>query len=619
MALSPADTPMASAFSPATEAQWRSLVDKVLKGGPFERLIGKTYDGIAVAPLYPRADAAPRAIRAEAGPWRVLTRIDHPDVKSAHAAALTDLENGATGLQLVFAGSCGANGFGLADVSGDAISALLDGVFLDAGVRLELDLSPQTKDAALALAALVEARKINPALTDIGFGFDPMGVMALAGGTPVEWTHLAPMTAGMAKHLVSRGFGRHIFAADGRVIHSAGGTEAQELCFAISSALAYLRALDSAGVELEAARRMISFRLAADADEFLTLAKFRALRRLWARVEESCGLTPEPLHLHAETAWRMTSQRDPWVNILRATVATFSAGLGGADSISVTPFTQALGLPDDFARRIARNTQLVLIEESNLGRVADPAAGAGGFEALTNELCEKAWSLFGEIEKSGGLYSSLVSGAFQSKVAAARAVRAKNIARRRDALTGASEFPNIHEAPVDVLAPIPTVTVQPAMPISFSALTPQRDATPFEALRDRADALAKNDARPRIFLANLGPISAFTARAMFAKNFFEAGGIEALSNDGFESAADLASAFKTSGAAMACLCSSDGLYAERAAAAAQALKDAGATRIYLAGRPGELEGPLKEAGVAEFVFAGSDLPAVLENAFTAAR
>ncbi len=617
MAPSPADTPMASAFSPATEAQWRGLVDKVLQGGPFGRLVSETYDGIEVAPLYPRANGAPRATRAEEGPWRVLTRIDHPDVKSAHAAALTDLENGATGLQLVFAGSCGANGFGLADVSGDAISALLDGVFLDAGVRLELDLSPQTKEAALAIAGLVEARKLDPESTDIGFGFDPMGVMALAGGTPVEWTLLAPMTAGMAKHLASRGFGRHIFAADGRVIHAAGGTEAQELCFAISSALAYLRALDTVGVEIEAARRMISFRLAADADEFLTLAKFRALRRLWARVEESCGVTPEPLHLHGETAWRMTSQRDPWVNILRATVATFSAGLGGADSVSVTPFTQALGLPDDFARRVARNTQLVLIEESNLGRVADPAAGAGGFEALTNELCEKAWSLFGETEKAGGLYSALASGAFQSRVAEARAARVKNIARRRDALTGASEFPNIHEAPVDVLEPIPRSASSPAMPISFSALAPQRDAAPFEALRDRADALAKNGARPRIFLANMGPISAFTARAMFAKNFFEAGGIEALSNDGFENAADLTSAFKTSGAAMACLCSSDALYAERALESARALKEAGAQRIYLAGRPGELEDALKKAGVGEFVFVGSDLLAALDNAFTA--
>ncbi len=554
-------------------------------------------------------------MRATDGPWRVLTRIDHPDLAAARQQALSDLENGATGLHVVFAGSTGAHGFGIPDASNEAVAALFDGVFLDAGVRLELDLSPQTKDAAIALSHLVEARKIDPAATDISFGFDPMSVMALAGGTPVAWDNLAPMTAGMAKHLASRGFAKHIFAADGRVVHAAGGTEAQELCFTLASGLAYLRALESGGVDLDAARRMISFRLAADADEFLTLAKFRALRRLWARIEESCGIEPAPIHLHGETAWRMTSQRDPWVNILRATVATFSAGLGGADSISVTPFTQALGLPDDFARRIARNTQLVLIEESNLGRVADPAAGAGGFEALTGELCERAWSLFAEAEKQGGLYAALTSGAFQSKVTEARTARAKNIARRRDALTGASEFPNIHEAPVSVLSPLPATQAAPASPISFAALAPQRDAAPFEALRDRADALAAKGARPKMFLTNLGPISAFTARAMFAKNFFEAGGIEALSNDGFESAADAAAAFKTSGAPMACICSSDALYAERAAEAARALKAAGAKRIYLAGRPGDLEAGLKEAGVAEFIFVGADVLAVLENVF----
>ncbi len=618
MADASADPSFASAFPAATDAQWRGLVDKVLKGAPFERLVGRTYDGISIAPLYPRAGEAPRVARAGDGPWRVLTRIDHPDIGTARTQALTDLENGATGLQIVFAGSAGAHGFGVSDVSNDAIAALFDGVFLDAGVRLELDLSPQTKDAAVALANLIEARKIDPAVTDVAFGFDPMGVMALAGGTPVTWPDLAPMTAGLARHLASRGFTKHIFAADGRVVHAAGGTEAQELCFALASGLAYLRALEDGGVDLDAARQMISFRLAADADEFLTLAKFRALRRLWARIEESCGIEPAPIHLHGETAWRMTSQRDPWVNILRATVATFSAGLGGADSISVMPFTQALGLPDDFARRIARNTQLVLIEESNLGRVADPAAGAGGFEALTGELCERAWSLFGETEQKGGLYAALASGAFQSKVAEARMSRAKNIARRRDALTGASEFPNIHEAPVSVLVGMPEPVASPAWSAAFLALAPQRDAAPYEALRDRADALAANGARPKMFLANLGPVSAFTARAMFAKNFFEAGGIEALSNDGFESADDLASAFRASGAAMACICSSDALYAERAAEAARALKTAGAKRIYLAGRPGDLEAAMKEAGVAEFIFVGADVLAVLENVFATA-
>ena len=214
------------------------------------------------------------------------------------------------------------------------------------------------------------------------------------------------------------------------------------------------------------ARRMIFFRLAADADQFLTIAKFRALRKLFARVEQACGLQPEPIFISAETAWRMMTQRDPWVNVLRTTMAAFAAGLGGADSVTVLPFTAALGLPDAFARRLARNTQLILLEEANLAKVADPAAGSGGLEALTQQLCAAAWSLFQEIEAAGGAYAALESGLIQRKVAATRAERESAVARGRDPLTGTSEFPDIHELPVTVLEPAPT-----ARP----AATPQSD------------------------------------------------------------------------------------------------------------------------------------------------
>ena len=205
------------------------------------------------------------------------------------------------------------------------------------------------------------------------------------------------------------------------------------------------------GHSLDAARRALSFLLVADADEFLTVAKLRALRRLWARVEQACGLEPKPIRLHAETAWRMTTRRDPWVNMLRTTVAAFSAGIGGADGVTVLPFTAALGLPDAFARRIARNTQLILLDESNLARVADPAAGRGGFEALTDALCEKAWGLFQEIEREGGILESLKGDKLQARIAAVRAQREKAVATRKEPITGTSEFPNINEAEVAVL------------------------------------------------------------------------------------------------------------------------------------------------------------------------
>jgi methylmalonyl-CoA mutase len=274
-------------------------------------------------------------------------------------------------------------------------------------------------------------------------------------------------------------------------------------------------------------------------------------------------------------------------------------------------------LPDPFARRAARNTQLVLLEESNLAKVADPAAGSGGIETLTRQLCEAAWSLFQEIEKAGGVFASLEQSLIQRKVAATRSVREANIARRKEVLTGASEFPNLHEAQVAVLN-IKPITLAPygEAKIKFDALPSMRLAAPFELLRDKSDDLLKRSgARPRIFLASLGTPADFTARATFAKSFFETGGIEAIDTTGFNDPAALAAAFKASGAALVCLCSSDKIYAALAADAAKALQAAGARHIYLAGRPGEQEDLLRAAGVKEFVFAGGDALAKLREAY----
>jgi len=335
---------------------------------------------------------------------------------------------------------------------------------------------------------------------------------------------------------------------------------------------------------------------------------------LWARVEQACGLTPAPIYVAAETAWRMLTRRDPYVNILRTTVAVFAAGVGGADAIAVLPFTAAIGLPDSFARRIARNTQLVLLEESNLAKVSDPTAGSGAIEGLTQQLCAAAWMLFQEMEKAGGTPAALEQGLIQRKVAATRAEREKNIARRKDALTGTSEFPDIHEGTVHVM----DVARHPAGAKSapaFPALPRIRLAEPFEALRDASDAvLAKTGARPKVFLANLGKLSDFTARTLYAKNFFEAGGIEAVANDGFAGRDAMIAAFKSSGAKLACLCSSEGVYATEAAAAATALAAAGAASIYLAGRPGEFEAALRDAGVRGFIYVGCDVLATLKAA-----
>ncbi len=611
------DLPLAADFAPATYDDWRKLVDGVLKGAPFEKLVSKTYDGLRIEPIYRRArDSAPIAGRPAAAPWQIMQRIDHPDAAAANAQALHDLENGATGLTLVFAGANGAYGFGI-DPTAEAIEKILDGVFIDAGIAIELQVGPQSRMAAIHLAEYVQRKGISPAACDIRFGLDPIGACAVWGSSPYTWSEIVPAVTGAIKGLAAMGFRGPFAAADGRVIHDAGGSEVQELAFVLASAVAYLRAIEEAGVGLEAARNMIYARLSADADQFLTMAKFRALRLLWTRVEQACGLAPKPLLIAADTAWRMLTQRDPYVNMLRATMATFAAGLGGANGINVLPHTLALGLPDPFARRVARNTQLVLLEESNLAKVSDPAAGSGGIEALTSELCEAAWQLFQETEKAGGVFAALEQNLIQRKVAATRAVREASIARRKEVLTGASEFPNLGEAQVAVLEAKP-VALAPygEAKFKFDALPPIRLAVPFERLRDRSDEILKSTGtRPKVFLANLGTSADFTARATFAKSFFETGGIEAVDTEGFTDPAALAKAFKASGAALACLCSQDKVYAALAADAAKALQAAGAKHIYLAGRAGEQEAVLRAAGVNDFIFAGGDALATLQEAY----
>lgn len=473
------DLKLAAEFPAATRADWLKLVDKVLKGAPFETLVAKTYDGLAIEPLYERATgAAAVAGRAPGTPWQVMQRADHPDPAAANKQILQDLGNGATGLSLVFAGSVGAYGYGL-DVSESAIERALDDVFLDA-VAIECQLSSPARDAPMQIAKLAKKRGVDSAKINFRAGFDPLGLMAAAGGHALAWDKLGPMVAHYAKDLATEGLRGPFMAADGRVVHNAGGSDAQELGYVLAAGVSYLRVLEAAGVALDTATRMIFFRLAADSEQFLTMAKFRALRKLWARVEEASGLAPAPIFISAETAWRMMTRRDPHVNMLRVTMAVVAAGLGGADAISALPFTHAIGLPDEFARRVARNTQLVLLEESSLAKVADPAAGSGGIEDLTDKLCAAAWSQFQELERAGGLAAALQQGNLQKQVAEIRAAREQALKDGKDALTGTTIFPNPAEAAAKVLdVPRPRLPESQKI-ISFQPLAASRLAETFE-------------------------------------------------------------------------------------------------------------------------------------------
>ena len=343
----PQNPTLAADFPPATQEAWRGLVDAVLKGAPFARLESRTYDGLTIAPLYAR-DRAATALggRAPGAAWTVMQRVDHPDPAAANAQALTDLENGSTGLILIFAESISANGFGL-EPSAAALARVLDGIDLTAGIALDLNLSPSSRHIVGDLADLVKSKGVAPAKVDIRFSINPIGGFAACGTSPRRWRDMAPYFAKMVGGLADEGFRGPFAVADGRVIHNAGGSDAQELAFALASAVTYLRALETGGkkggLTLDRARNAIYFRLSADADQFLTMAKFRAVRKLWARVEAACGLTPKPVMVAAETAWRIMTRRDAYVNMLRNAIAVTAAGRRGDLACSM----DTTGVPQD--------------------------------------------------------------------------------------------------------------------------------------------------------------------------------------------------------------------------------------------------------------------------------
>jgi methylmalonyl-CoA mutase len=574
-------------FPARSEADWRQAAEAALKGVALEKLTSITSDGVALGPL-PAAPEGARAFRGESGPWKALSRVDHPSAQDFNAQALEDLENGADGLDIVFAGSGAAYGFGLRDAGPASLQKAFDGVPFNAGARFHLDVA--NAGQCEAFAALVERSGAEAA---IAFGLDPLGRRARSGAAdPVEGALRAT-----ADSLRGRGFAGPFVAADARCVHDAGGTPAQELAFALSAGLSYLRTLEDPTT--------IEFRLAADADQIATLAKFRAMRLLWGRVGQACGLTPEPIRLSAYSAWRMMTAVEPYVNVMRATMAAFAAGLGGADSVTLLPFSQAAGLPDAFARRLARNTQLVELREARLGAVADPAAGAGGFEALTAGLCEKAWALFQSFEAAGGLEKALDQGVVQTAVNAAAAVLKRDVARGKTPLTGVSAHPHLDADPVAVLPN----EAAPAAVDAPGAVAPFRLSEPFERLRKAALR-----GGPSVFLAAIGPRSAHLPRLGFARETFTAGGVPVIAGAGAEGADKLAEEFRRSGAPIACLCGSDEAYTEHAEAVAAALRAAGARALYLAGRPGERETAWRAAGIDGFVFVGADLVAALADA-----
>lgn len=574
--------------------RWRSAVAGVLAkstrkdpeqlGDAPERLLETpTYDGIAVRALYTALDELPEpplpgewpfvrggdALRDVKSGWKVAeafpaTPVPGVAAKDVNSAVLDALGNGAGALVLRI---------GESGVAPDQLGDTLEGVYLSmAPLILEAGADyPAASDAVLELADGVEPDQ--RATLSIDLGGDPLSAVLSERPAP----RIEDVVA-VAKRATDH-TGVRAITVDGPAFHNLGANATWELAASVAAAVSYLRVLTESGLSIGQALRQISFRFAADDDQFMTIAKFRAARNLWARVAEVVG-DPDAgaAVIHAETSLPMMTQRDPWVNMLRCTVAAFGAGVGGADSLLVFPFDVAIdgGFPDvatSFARRIARNTQLLLLEESHVGRVLDPAGGSWFVEDLTRCLAERAWEQFQAIEKHGGFTQARDFIAGQIAEVAAR--RADDIAHRKTAITGVNEFPNLTEPPL----PHSDSTYSP-----LAAGKLVRYAAEFEALRDRSDAyLARTGSRPQVLLLPLGPLAENNIRATFASNLLASGGIEAV-NPGTVDADGIASAVADAGSpSAAVICGTDKRYADEASDVVRAARDAGIARVYLAG------------------------------------
>ncbi len=583
------DLVLAAEFPAVTRQQWQRLVAKVLQldadvESPERRLATITADGIEIEPLYvadgsppvPGYPGQPPFVRGR-GPagnrtgWDVRQRHEHPDPAVAREQIMEDLEGGVSSLWL---------GLGEGRIPVESLPDVLAETYLDLA-PIVLDAGPQFAQAAQVYIDVAAGRGVPPGALAGCLGADPLGVLARTG---VEADHTEPAAAaGLARRCAADFPGVRAIVVDALPYHEAGGSDAEELGCSLAAGAEYLRAMRAAGLSADAAFAQLEFRYAATADQFATIAKLRAARRIWARVAQQCGVTSEVggQWQHAVSSWSMLTRRDPWNNILRATLACFSAGVGGADAITVAPFDAAIGQPDRLARRVARNVHALLVEESHVARVIDPAGGSWYVEDLTGQLAVKAWAWFQEIERAGGLRAALASGLIAGRLAASREQRHDALARRQQAVTGVSEFPLVGETLLSRPAAAGPAAGPPGLPrIRWSQW--------HEELRDRADVHAlATGSPPTLTLAPLDASRATNAQVDRVRALLAPAGITTVLAATTPGAATTSGAPATLGAAagpasVAVVCGGRDVGADEVRAAVNTAREQGASTVVVA-------------------------------------
>lgn len=700
------DERLLDAFDPPTYDEWRAEVERLLKGAPYDKImLTPTPEGIELQPMYRRQDVENMAqlenlpgfapflrdtelLGYHGLPWEVAQELPYPTYEAFNEALRHDLERGQTAVNLKFdqatqfgldpdqvkPGEVGAGGTSIASIIG--LAKALDGVDL-AKYPIYLQAGIASLPATALLIALFKKRDLDLKQLRGGVTFDPLLFLARYGSLPIKiealYRDMHTLTQWAADNTpVFRTIG-----VDGQVYHNSGASAVQELAFSLATGVEYLRAMTERGLKIDAVAPRIRFTFALGANFFMEIAKLRAARLLWANVVKAFGgsETSQKMMIHGRTSLWSKTIHDPYVNMLRTTTEAFSGIVGGCDSLHVGAFDEIMRLPDTFSRRIARNTHIILSEESHVDRVIDPAGGSWYAESLTNSVAEAAWKLFQDIESKGGMLKALQSGFPQEWINQTRTERYKNIAKRKTVIVGTNMYPNLDEKPLEPRQPdyeaiykeraarlqdlrtsadhksqvavldrlaslvdaesedVLTHLVEAALhgatigemtktlyatardEFKVDPVPQHRAAEMFEKLRQTAAVhLAKTGARPRVFLANMGPVKQHKARADFSHGFFAVGGFEVLNNNGFPTVEAATDAALEAAADIVVICSTDDTYPVLVPPLVGAIKKARPhTIMVVAGRPKDYIDDLKAAGVDEFIYLGADVQAMLSG------
>ncbi|MCP5062376.1 MAG: hypothetical protein GY936_07935 [Ignavibacteriae bacterium] len=685
---------------------WKTQVEKDLKGASFEKkLITKTYEGIDLNPIYTKKDieklkfvnSVPgdeNNVRGNSSTgyhkntWNVNQEINIANPVEFNKALTEALNNGQNsinisldtatklGLDADYATTEQVGDSGLSISGIKSLGKVLNKIEINS-FPIYLDTGFNSIPFLALLNSHLKENKLDSLSLQGAITSDPIHHLCDLGELPVDINFCFDMMKLAVDWSAENIPDLKVIGINTLPYASSGANSVQELAVAMSTLVYYLNEMIERKVDTKNVLNKIQFTLGTSTNYFMEIAKFRAARILITNIAKEYGVDSENLEINiaAETSTFYHTKNDPYVNLLRSTTQTFSAIVGGADNITTSTFDEEIRTPDDFSRRIARNTQTILREESHLDQVIDAAGGSYYIETLTDELAKETWEKFKEIENNGGMFEGLITGAIQKSISEVVQQREKDINKRKSVIVGTNMFVDINETKLEeskldqkafkekraeylkkyrlngseethnkvmknldsihnnngieilelmteaytngaTLGEVTSVlTSSHKKDIVIDRLSTRRASENFEELRKRAYQFKKkNGSLPTAFLANMGTVKEYKARAEFTKGFFEVGGFEIIYPDGFTSTDEVVESALNSNSSIVIICSTDDKYKVVVPEVAEKLKSKNQNiQIILAGYPKDRIEEYKNAGVDDFIFMGADVMKILNS------